>query len=222
MVNINEKDFERFFFYGIENKKALDLSVIFFSIIEINSKIEGLQNLYDIPNEDLLNKIVILANNRYKQIERFINYNDQEYNLKYRVDSVKTEKIIKRMIETLIQENLIMITKAGIYFNKYEICSQGYSYDVYGDLRYDYAKGLIGEEAWTRKIYNILINLEKLEKENILEYYDRWLFTKLQRAKSREDKQEIEKMEKVYKIFQERKQKQLQKRKMQGKEIGEE
>ena len=39
MVNINEKDFERFFFYGIKNKKALDLSVIFFSIIEINKKL---------------------------------------------------------------------------------------------------------------------------------------------------------------------------------------
>ena len=89
-------------------------------------------------------------------------------------------------------------------------------------MGYDYIDGVIGEEAWTKKIYNILISLGILEKEDKLEYYNKWLYTKLQIAKARNNKKEIEKMETVYQIFQERKKKQLAKRKLRGKEIGEE
>lgn len=222
MVNINEQDFERFFFHGIENKKTLDLSVIFFAISEVNSQIGGLQNLYNIPNEELEKKIINLANERYRHIERFINYNDIEYNLNYNVNSRKTEDMLKQRIIDLIQEKLIIVTQAGIFFDKYEIGKQGYSQDLYGNMGYDYIDGVIGEEAWTKKIYNILISLGILEKEDKLEYYNKWLYTKLQRAKARNNKKEIEKMEKVYQIFQERKKKQLAKRKLSEKEIGEE
>ncbi len=109
---------------------------------------------------------------------------------------------------TTKQIDRMIVTKAGIYFTRGEIDAIGLNRNFYYEFKhedetkgdciknyyYEYdeegkiknPRGLQGEIAWTKQIYNILEDLTKLEKLDNEKYYISWLYTKLEREKNRD------------------------------------
>lgn len=108
---------------------------------------------------------------------------------------------------TTKQIDRMVLTKAGIYFTRGEIDAIGLNQNFYFEFKqsdktenkdciesfyYEYdetgkiknPRGIQGEIAWTKQIYNILGDLTKLEKLDNEKYYISWLYTKLERAKN--------------------------------------
>ncbi len=137
-----------------------------------------------------------------------------------------------------IMRDKIAITKAGIFFSTREVELKDFNGNYYyeyeqspnnegdGIKNYDseyytrkHPNGLNGEVKWTRQIYDILVNLEKIESADVLKYYEIWIYTKLKRAILRDNPNEMAYMEKSLEMFEERKQKILEQGKNRGIEI---
>lgn len=200
---INEKDYERFFHHGINNKEELKEGIICFANQEVYNNNQNL-DWYETPNSYFMKELIKKATGIYTQAVRFIDLNDRENSLQYDVNKVQIEFLIRTKIIELLQQNKMYESKAGIHFYTQDFNK------LNGGTVYVYGKGIDGEEGWTKKIYKILKELDKLEKDDKLEYYDRWLQTKIARARDRENKEELEMLDKVYETFSKRKKRQKQ------------
>lgn len=189
--NIDSERFKRFFFYGIENKRELKEGILCFSSNKVY-KAHSNENWYAIPNEQLESEIIQEATKRYKQFYRFVTLNDESNNFRFDVDIQKIEEELEEEIRLLKQEGKVIETKAGTFFIKErENLLKGGQYYVYGE-------GLKGEVGWTKQIYDVLGELEEIEKEDRIEYQEYWLLTKLARAVNRFDREEALKVKNAY------------------------
>ena len=199
---LKSETYKRFFYHGIENKEEMKEGILYFSSREIYVKHQN-EHWYKISNEMIIKEIIDLATSRYRQFYRFSILNDEYNRCNFNVDYNKINQELQEKVKELLESGKMINTKAGIFFIREE--SQRLNsmpYDVYG-------RGLLGEQGWTKQIYNILINLEKLENENILEYYECWMNTKLQRVVGRANTEEIRYTQRAYQLFQERKDKMI-------------
>lgn len=199
---LKSETYKRFFYHGIENKEEMKEGILYFSSREIYEKHQN-ENWYKISNEMIIKEIIDLATSRYRQFYRFSILNDEYNRCNFNVDYNKINQELQEKVKELLESGKMINTKAGIFFIREE--SQRLNSMPY----YVYGRGLLGEQGWTKQIYNILINLEKLENENILEYYECWMNTKLQRVVGRANTEEIRYTQRAYQLFQERKDKMM-------------
>lgn len=201
---INNKDFKRFFFYGIDNMEELKEGILYFASQELYAKKYSSYNIYEIPNKILIDEMLKIANKRYRHAIRFINLNDIDNDFEYDIDVNKSYLELKEKIQELLEENKIIESKAGVFFTREEEKKlQGGRYYQYG----------YGEDGWTKKVYDILSELDEMERTNNNQYYEYWIRTKLKRAEDRVEKLEkrtlqqedlkgeVEKVKRAYEIF---------------------
>ncbi len=189
--NIDSEKFKRFFFYGIENRRELKEGILCFSSNKVYERHSN-QDWYAIPNEQVESEIIQEAAKKYKQFYRFVRLNDESNNFRFDVDMQKVKEELEEEMKLLKQEGRVIETKAGTFFiRERENLLKGGPHYVYGE-------GLKGEVGWTRQIYDILGELEEIEKEDKIEYQEYWLLTKLARAVNRFDREEALKAKNAY------------------------
>lgn len=198
-TNITQKEqFERFFFYGIENKEEVKEGIIYFSTGKIY-KDYSCSILYNVPNEIIESQIILESSRKYKHFYRFVTLNDfhsDNYTMDVDIDTLKAE--LEAKMEQLKMQKKVNISKAGVFFTRER------SQELEGDERYVYGEGLKGEKGWTKQIYEILEKLEKLEMTDSNKYYEYWLLTKYTRAMNRQDEQEALKIKKIIESLREK------------------
>lgn len=188
---IDSEKFKRFFFYGIENRRELKEGILYFSSNKVY-KAHSHQDWYAILNQQLESEIIQEASKKYRQFYRFVTLNDESNNFRFDVDMQKIKGELEEEMRLLKQEGKVIETKAGTFFiRERENLLKGGPYYVYGE-------GLKGEASWTRQIYDILGELEEIEKEDKIEYQEYWLLTKLARSINRFDKEEALKVKSAY------------------------
>lgn len=216
-ITLNRDDFEKYFFYGMENKNQ----VVKWIIMAVAKRLAATHKESDKPNEKsryeqdkeaMLNLIV--------QLERFTSKHDEPKSdlghKEYFYDDINTKsKEINEIFDTNAEDvnkhAALSFVKyrpvSGIYYNTYTYPQEvkekykKYSGDEYLEiLRTDITT------AWGEEVYKILCYLEELEKENAYEYYSLFLDTKYARAINRNttefgDEREIHEIRNVYRKF---------------------
>ena len=193
---IDKEKMERFFFYGIENKRELKEGFLYLSYKQIYQK--DRHKWIGVANEQIGKEIVQGIMKRYTQFYRFVTLNDESHQLTFEVDTENIRKELEEEWKQLIEEQKIIDTETGLYFTRErENLLEGGQYYVYGE-------GLKGEIGWTRQIYDILGQLEQLERENSQKYYQYWLLTKIKRTMNRGEKEEASRLTDIYKTLKQR------------------
>lgn len=216
---LEDNTYKRFFFSGIDDQASVEEGIIYYSSQKIYDKLNS-EDWYKISNKKLLEQIINEALPKYRQFYRFIILNNNYKSCEFDVDNNQLIQDIERKISFLlknkrkreIKENgktkIIEIdrminTKAGIFFTREEVEELNFN-----QMPYKYGWNQPGEVAWTRQIYDILERLGNIESTNIVQYYDYWIHTKLQRVinKKPSDASEIAYVQKACEQFEKRKQ----------------
>lgn len=195
-----EKKLEEKFYYGYDNREEVLEAMIYFANHELHQKKAkdknySLRQEYTTPKEPFWKENVKRATQLYTQFYRFVDLNDipsprrndPSHYFSYDIGMTEEEmqeQVEKKMLE-MVKTKRLYIYPAGIYI----------------------ARGI--EEKATifhQDDYELLCQLEELENTDKLEYYDKWITTKWQRALHANKKDdEFETIIKVYETFQERK-----------------
>lgn len=216
---LEDNTYKRFFFSGIDDQASVEEGIIYYSSQKIYDK-RNSEDWYKIPNKKLLEQIINEALPKYRQFYRFIILNNNYKSCEFDVDNNQLIQDIERKISFLlkskrkreIKENgetkIIEIdrmidTKAGIFFTREEV-----EWLNFNQMPYKYGWNAQGEVAWTKQIYDILEKLENIESTNLVQYYDYWIHTKLQRVINKQfpDASEIAYVQKACEEFEKRKQ----------------
>lgn len=213
---LKDKSYERFFFSGINDEEAVEEGIIYYASQKVYDRLNGTE-IYKIPNNKLLEQIINEALPKYRQFYRFIVLNNNYKSCEFDVDNNQLIQDIERKIELWLKNKRIIeieekkeieidrmiSTKAGIFFSREEV-----EFLNFNQKPYKYGWNVQGEVAWTRQIYDILERLANIESTNIVQYYDYWIHTKLQRAinKKPTDASEIAYVKKACQEFEKRKQ----------------
>lgn len=221
-TSLNRDDFERYFFYGMENKDQ----VVKWIIMAVAKRLEGThkeldkedeKTRYETDKKEMLKLIV--------QLERFTSKHDvpEENNPKHKeyfYDDINTES---RKINEIFDKNAKDIKEhtalsfvdyrpvSGIFFNTYTYSQEiKEKYQKYSGNEYLELLRKSPNTSWGEDVYNILCYLEELEQENPHEYYSLFLDTKYARAIDRRtdktkaelsDEREIHEIRNVYRKF---------------------
>lgn len=188
---IVDKQFERFFFYGIDNKREVKEMILYIASSEVYKKDSG-RNWYEIPNEQIESQIIEQAIEKYKHFYRFVVLNDISDNFDININEEELKKELEKEMKLLKQENIVIDTKAGIFFTREreaELLDKRY---------YVPGEGVKVEKNWTKEIYEILEKLDKIEKEDINKYYKYWLVTKYARANNRQNREEATRVRNMF------------------------
>ena len=195
-----EKKLEEKFYYGYDNREEVLEAMIYFANHELHQKKAkdknySLRQEYTTPKEPFWKENVKRATQLYTQFYRFVDLNDipsprrndPSHYFSYDIGMTEEEmqeQVEKKMLE-MVKTKRLYIYPAGIYI----------------------ARGI--EEKATifhQDDYELLCQLEELENTDKLEYYNKWITTKWQRALHADKKDdEFETINKVYETFQERK-----------------
>lgn len=188
---INNENFKRFFFHGIENKKEMKEGILYFSANKVYDR-HSKENWHEIPNEQFEREIIQEAVKKYRQFYRFVILNDEHNSGRQDIDREELEKELEKELQVLKEEKKVITTKAGVFFvrEREEYLRSG--------RKYVYGKGLQGEDGWTKQVYELLEKLEYLERENIEKYNEYLLLTKFARAINRFDGEEALKIKQIY------------------------
>lgn len=178
--DFNQKDFQKYFFYGIENRQALLEGIIYYTNQDLNKKYLDLETGEKFPSqEEKLEMLKKKATSNCEQLYKFLNIAEQEDK---RFDfelSVEEKEKVEQMVETLIQQlianNRLMFFKRGIFYNdRFDEMSR-----IKG-LTYDEIMGF----TWTRDVYKVIQQLGFMEGTNVIQYYRNWLNAKFNRLKA--------------------------------------
>lgn len=120
-IHFNEKKFEQYFFYGIDNRQGLLEGIMFYTNRDINKENVDLhlRGIFPTKKENL-DKLRKKLQEKYMQLYRFIYILDGEDNrFNYHLSPEEEEKV-KQMVDEIIQQQIdddkLMITSAGIFF----------------------------------------------------------------------------------------------------------
>lgn len=199
---LNKDKFEQYFFHGMNNKDQ----VVKWIIMKTAKRLQGThreldsdtgKTRYEKDKEEMLKLIV--------QLERFTSKHDKpEYdapkNREYFYDDINIEseqinKIFERMKVEIEKSSALSFVEyrpvSGIFFNTYTYSEQWHKYS--GE-EYLWKLRNNSDSKWGEEVYDILLYLEELERENKKEYYSLFLDTKYGRATDRKtdkDKREL-------------------------------
>lgn len=189
---IDGKKFKRFFFFGIENKREMIEGILYFSYQKVYQKHQsGEREWRETLKKQIENEILQEAIGPYQQFYRFVILNDEpktkdEIMSQMSIEKEELKQQLEQEIQLLKAEKKILDTNAGLFFaRERENLLDSKPYYIYG-------KGIQGEEAWTKQVYGILENLEKLEQQDKEEYQGYFWLAKLARAINRHNREEAE------------------------------
>lgn len=192
---LNKELFEKYFFYGLEDKgevvkwiiatTAKELQNTHIKLDEKNDKMR-----YETDQEEALELIV--------QLERFTTLHDDSEHRNYFYDSINTNSTsVHQMFNQIVPEiekhrAISFVTwrpVSGIYFNTHFYLGEiARKYKQYSGEQYiQYLREEV-HSAWGEEVLDILYYLKELEKENKFEYYSLFLDTKYARAIDRNRK----------------------------------
>lgn len=188
--------FKRFFFYGIENKKEVKEGILYFSLNKVYNKYVN-ENWYQIPNTQIEKEMLQKATQIYKQFYKFVTLNDVPNNRMLVDIDNQVRKELEEQMQILREEKNVINTKAGIFFIREKEKQL---------LGIDDSGGKTGNN-WTEQIYEILEELQEMEKDNYIEYQKYLLLTKQARAINRGDEQEAIRLKRAYQELEEKQEK---------------
>lgn len=195
-----EKNLEEKFYHGYDNREELLESIIYFANHELHQKKAkdksySLRQEYTSSKEPFWKENIKRATQLYMQFYRFVELNDipspkrndpsHYFSYENEVTQEEMQKQIEQKMQEMLKRKKLYIYPAGIYIARE-----------------------IEEKAsiFHQDDYTLLCQLEELEKTDKLEYYDKWITTKWQRAVHADKRDgEFEIIKKVYEAFQERK-----------------
>ncbi len=200
-VRKQDKNYPVFFYHGIDNKKEVIQSIFYYHTKELS---EIMPQMEEKQQKELLKRE---AKKTYKQFYRFVDLNDasvEEKDLNHyagKVDNQKLEEILEEQLEEIIQMqrqnrgNLPGENQPEEPLSCYK-CIEANGIEKKFDRKENDGTG-----CWTQKIFDELKKLEALQREDPIAYYEKWLETKLYRARERNDATEIEMVRKIYQAF---------------------
>lgn len=207
MYKFDEKLFEKYFFYGLENRETLLEGIIFYTNRDLNLKYLNIRNEEEQPPiKEKLRNLLKRTSKNWEQIYKFTDAVEQpeRYDAEIREEE-------SQQIKELVFDKIRQLDEQKI-FNK---CKRG----IFCDKKFEYKYAYIDPETkqgpgdkWTQEVYDVILQLNYLEENEPIEYYDKFLQAKLSRAQERakmtgekESAAEVEQIKEVYKKFQERK-----------------
>lgn len=231
MDYINKELLQKYFYYGIEGKQELESGILYYVTSKIHREVDiySMQKaVNDVENKDRLEyhrnvreeqqeqdekmkllhmeRLIEEASKIYKQYYRFIVLPDKKENYNMDITSEEMQQIsssIQNKINILQQEGKLNIYPVGIYFtqSQEEIYTEKTILEDITTYRTRHYKN------WTQDVYEILVELEKLEKGNAKKYQEEWINVRLARANNRNPKDEIEvsNIKKLKEIFEKKK-----------------
>ena len=188
------KEIYRFFTHKFEDMlTALD-GIIFYSNNEIHSEDE-LKFQYKIDEKEKINKLCNKTLENYLHFFRFTSFIDEsdstcDYNnakkgikVYKQINTENLQNMIKNRINELINNKIIMITKAGIYFDRKD--------EAYYKKEYAYQTNLqeYNSAWWTEELFTTIKYLKKLEDNNEDDYYDTWMYCKIENLRNKDERQ---------------------------------
>jgi len=220
-VYINQKTVQKYFYYGIIDKLALEEGLIFYSTSRVHIKtcVEDksmLINLIDVKDmneeerrkyyreynekvekrdrklkERNLQELIKQVSRIYKQYYRFIVLPDFKQNYTMEISEDQMLQIVEH-----IREKIMQLKQEG----KLDIYPLGIFFtreqeDIYTEKSWveDFKTFKMGYyKNWTQDVYEVLESLARLEEQNPQEYQERWINIRLTRAKNRNIPDEIE------------------------------
>lgn len=213
---LEDNTYKRFLFSGINDQESVEEGIIYYASKKVYDRLSN-KNWYNIPNNKILEQIINEALPKYRQFYRFIVLNNNYKSCEFDVDNSQLVQEIEMKIDfwlgkrkkqndgktKTIETGKMIDTKAGIFFTREEV-----EHLNFNQMPYKYGWNAQGEIAWTKQIYDILEKLENIESTNLVQYYDYWIYTKLQRVINRRppDASEIAYVQKACEEFEKRKQ----------------
>lgn len=185
----------------------------FYRFVILNDKPEMIDEVIcrtsddDTPDESVLQPAIKIKDIAGGDSTRLIEGDDEDF-VDVNMEDLKQQ--LEKEIQRLKAEGKLIESKAGVFFGR-EIEAK-----LKGGAKYVYGKGLVGEDGWTKQIFEILEQLEEIERQDKEEYQDYLYLTKFARAVNRFDKQEAERLNKK---IEERKKKKEEEENQKGMEM---
>ena len=174
----NQKMFEQYFFYGMENRQTLLEGIIYYTNEALTEKYLALEGGERFPSTD--EKIEIWkrkAITNYAQLYKFLNIAEGEdtrfdFNLDFQ-ERKEVEENVEAVIQNLIKNEKLLFFKRGIFYK------QDAQKEEERFKTFDVLHGF----TWAKDVYTILQQLGFMERRNYHEYYGKWLQAKISRLR---------------------------------------
>lgn len=202
MENFKQRLFEKYFFYGLENREVLLEGIIFYTNHDLNVKYLNIPSGGEFPSlKEMFQALIEKTSRNCEQIYKFVDLAQEEGNCSLEIGE-EEKKQIKEQVFNKVKE----LDDRGV-FRKFK---RGIFCTVDFEHIYAYQNHITREKPphkWTKEVYETVLQLNYLEENEPIEYYDKFLQAKLSRAKNREDysEEKLRKLEEIYENFKERK-----------------
>lgn len=202
MDKFDKKLFEKYFFYGLENREVLLEGIIFYTNHDLNIKYLNISSDAEQPSiKEKFRNLIEKTSRNWEQIYKFADLVKQPGNSNTEISQEEKERIRQKVfdkVKQLDEQGVFQKFKRGIF------CTREFEYI------YAYQNYMTSQEPphkWTQEVYKTILQLNYLEENEPIEYYDKFLQAKLSRAKNTErySKEELKKLQEIYEHFQERK-----------------
>lgn len=204
-IYFNDKKFDQYFFHGIDNRQDLLKGIMFYTNRDANKENVDLHVKGIFPTkEENLEKLRKKLQEKFIHLYRFVYMLDRvdnrfDYHLSHEEEK-KINQMVDEVIQQQIDDDMLRFIKSGIFF-----------YDRYDEKREEKrkkegkkGKGYINlqEHIWTREVYEVIRDLERMEELDKYQYYKRWVQAKIARLKETKQypEERIKKLEEIYKI----------------------
>lgn len=178
---LNQKNFQKYFFYGLENRDAVLEGIIQRVCRDLNNRYIRIKAGEQIPSkEEKIEAVRKRTMEIYQQFYRFVNVieeDDRRFDFRLSLSEKQTIKnIVNNKINDLLEKERLLIFKRTISLrDKPDKYSEEKDIPLY--------KGT--EHIWTDEVYEVLEQLETMKKIDLKEYYRNWLEAKLSRLKGK-------------------------------------
>lgn len=225
---VSDEIFDKYFYYGIDNKSELEDGLIYYANESLN-----LKNIYpnrinkdgenakffddslafsrqeiEQHNEELknqhINELADEAFNVFKQYYRFILLPEDKKIFNNDINENKETYIRQSIIEkirSLEERNFLKVYPMGIFFGN----DKRNIYKERDIIENNDEKSRIHYKNWTKDLYETFLYLSEIEHTEPIKYEELWINTKYHRALSRSDETEMSTIGTIKRIFDERK-----------------
>ena len=199
---LNQKYFQKYFFYGLENRDAVLEGIIQRVCRNLNNRYVKIKAGEQFPSrEEKIEAIRKRAIEIYQQFYRFVDVieeDDRRFDFRLSLSEKQTIKnIVNDKIDDMLQQKRVLIFKRTICLRDKE------DEEVKEKQIPLYKKG---EHIWTDEVYDVLTQLETMKKTDLREYYRNWLEAKFSRLEVSKgySKEAVRKLRETYKDYLER------------------
>ena len=174
---LNQKYFQKYFFYGLENRDAVLEGIIQRVCRDLNNSYTRVETGDQIPStEEKIEEVRKRTIEIYQQLYRFVNVieeDDRRFDFRLSLGEKQTIKNkVNNAISALLEQERLLIFKRTICLrDKPDEYSKEKDIPLYNK----------GEHIWTDEVYEVLKQLETMKKTDLREYYRNWLEAKLSR-----------------------------------------